>query len=487
MKSINYIKQLFSESIIYGFSGIVAKFLSFFLVPVYTRIFAPSDYGIIGLISNGVVLVSIVVVLGLDSAAARWIYDKSDIEYQKRVIASWAWCQLCLSLFVSGIVFLFADKIASLFATGNEAVTCIRIVCGFIPLSTLGTVATNWLRFRRRAWATVFFSLGLNLTTIVLTILFVVILRIGVSGVFYAQAISACVFSIVAIVMMMEWVSPLKFDLGILRAMLVYATPLIPGALSFWIVNLSGHYFIKAFSTTSEVGLYQVGISISSGVALLTNSFQQAWGPFALSIHSQEDSKKIYAEVFIYYMVIVCFVCTFVSLFARELLMILTTKSYYTASTIIGIFSFNYMIIGLGYIAVLGATLAKTTKPFGVSVMYAAVLTVFLNFLLVPRWGKEGAALASLVAQAIVPLYVFYASNKLYPIPYNYSFGFKIFLLSLSVFYISTLLPENMVVITALVKILLLCIYIYALFLFKFIRLEVISNLFKSFSGGDAR
>jgi O-antigen/teichoic acid export membrane protein len=49
---------------------------------------------------------------------------------------------------------------------------------------------------------------------------------------------------------------------------------------------------------------------------------------------------------------------------------------------------------------------------FGVFVVLAA--------LLVPRFGIAGAALATLLSQALVPLYLFHRAQRVYPVPYRF-------------------------------------------------------------------
>jgi len=94
------IKQLAGESIVYGLSGIINKFISVFLVPLYTRILLPSDYGVLNLVNTTFYFVAIFVVFALDNSAARWFYDSDNTEERKKPIATWFWVQLIISVFI---------------------------------------------------------------------------------------------------------------------------------------------------------------------------------------------------------------------------------------------------------------------------------------------------------------------------------------------------------------------------------------------------
>jgi O-antigen/teichoic acid export membrane protein len=72
------LRTLFSDSVIYGLSGVISRFIGIFLVPVYTRLFTPEDYGVLSLVGSSLAVVSIFVGLGLDNSAHRWFWDTKD-------------------------------------------------------------------------------------------------------------------------------------------------------------------------------------------------------------------------------------------------------------------------------------------------------------------------------------------------------------------------------------------------------------------------
>jgi O-antigen/teichoic acid export membrane protein len=481
LMSRTHLKQLASESIVYGISGALSKFLYFFLVPVYTRIFMPEDYGVMSLVSNGMSLVAIIVTMGLDSAAARWFFDTEDTDERKKTFSSWAWCNLLLAFIFALVIGVMSEPLGSALAARGDAPLYLRLSSISLTLGVLGTVVNNWLRLQRRPWATMWFSLGTNLLTICATIVLVVVLRTGLKGVYLAQVITAAVSTLIAALLLRDWINPLRFSCARLREMAVFSVPLIPAGLSFWIVNLSGIYFIRGFASTADVGLFQVGTSFASAVALITAAFQQAWGPFALSIHRQEGAQKVYADVLIAYMLITCFACTLLSLFAPEILRLVTTKAYLGAGRVIGILSFNYLVIGLGYIAVIGATIARTSTPYGSAVVVASVITIGLNWGLVPLWGKEGAALSTLFAQSLVPLYVFYRSQKLYPIPYRFRAAGGTFVTAFAISMAGGGLLHGNIAIDILIKLLMLALFFGAVFALRMITLADIRTLLTEF------
>lgn len=459
------LKSIASESIVYGLSGIISRFLTLFLVPIYTRVFTPTDYGVLSLVSSSIAVVQIFVVLGLDGAAHRWFWDTDDDRDRRRSISSWAWCQLAAATAIGGVVFLLADQLAGWIVGRADAGTYFRLAALTLPLMTLGTVAQNWLRMQRRPWSTTFYSLGTNLLTIVLTLLFVVAWRWGLTGVYVAQVIGFAVGSVVAIFLLRDWISPTFAQLGRLREMLRYAFPIIPAGLAYWVVGFADRYFVQAYTTTAQVGLYSIGSSLAAGVALITGAFQQAWGPFSLSIHTHSDARDTYATIFLYYLWVTCAISAGLALFAPEIIRVLATKQYSGASSVVGILALSWVMIGLTYIAATGPAIVKTTRPTGVAMVSAAILNIALNFLLVPRYGKVGSAVATLISQALTPIYLFYRSQQLYRIPYRFTAGVAIVAMTLVIIAGGAQIAEPIGWSTFAIKVGLLALYVPLFFL----------------------
>lgn len=467
-----YLKQLAWESIVYGLSGVVSRFLNIILVPIYTRVFSPQDYGVMSLITTTMTLISVFVVLALDSATGRWYWDTIDSDDRKTTLASWAWCQITVSLAFGALVFALSSRLGQELVRRSDAGLYFRLTALALPLSALGTVVTNWLRIQRRPWATMGFSVGVNLFNILLVIFLVIILHWGLTGIYVAQVATALIGTAIALALLRDWVHPRRFQWPRLKVMLRFAFPLIPAAAAYWAVNLSGRYFIQFFSSTLEVGLYEVGNAVASVVALATAAFQQAWGPFAMSIHEQPEAKQVYASTLLFYLWLTCLASTTVSLFAPELLHIFTTEAYVGAGRVASFLAFGYVMIGLGYIAVIGPTIVKTTKPYGFAVIVAAILTIGLNFLLVPHFGKEGSAIATLLAQTFVPIYVFYRSQKLYPIPYRFGTGIGILALSGILVFIGYSWHISNLILGVGTKVFLVFWFLPALFVLRVINFE---------------
>lgn len=421
---LKQLKQLGSDSLIYGLSGIISRMISIFLIPIYTRLFVPKDYGIINLINTTFFLLGILVVCALDTAAGRWFYDSKEVADHKKTFGTWIWTQFILSAAIAMIMILLSPLLVNTFFKGEAKpiyfiLSAIGLVTNMLP-----NIIHNWYRVHRRPVATVIFSLSNTIINIGLSVYFIIVLRWHITGVFLAGVVSSTVFSLVAIQQMKGWLSFKYFSKDRLKIMLKYAAPFIPAALAYWLLNSTDSYFLAYFKNKAEVGLFGIGASLAAVMSLFTGAFQQAWGPFAFSIVNDENAKQVYANVFLLYSYLMGFLAANLMLFAPEVLQLLTAPAYHDSAWVAGILAYNLVLIGFTYIASIGISIAKVTAPYGYAMLFATMLTIILDILLIPKFGKEGSAIATVVAQLLVPAYLFYRGHKIYPIPYKFVEGF---------------------------------------------------------------
>jgi O-antigen/teichoic acid export membrane protein len=372
----------------------------------------------------------------LDNSAARWYYDTNDEFEKKKTIASWFWFYLAFATLITVLIFILAPVLSSSFLEPHDSVfftvSSLNVLTGILPILT-----QNLLRMQRKATKMVIFSLSYSLLTIGLTILFVLYLKSGVIGVFYAVLCSNVIISICSLFLLGSWISLSFFSMQRLKEMLVFAAPLIPTAIAFWVINSSSTFVLEYFFDLTEVGIFQLGITISSLVVLFSGSFQMAWGPFAYSIIEQDNSKEVYSTVLTAYTILINIISLFVGLFAKEILMLFTTPKYYDASLVSGLLAFNATIYSYVYIVGIGNGIVKDNKPLAIAVLISAFITILLLFTLTPIFGRTGTAISMIAGSVIIPIYVFVSAQKRYFIPYHTKMVLTISILSFGIYLLS--------------------------------------------------
>nr|MBK9652768.1 oligosaccharide flippase family protein [Bacteroidota bacterium] len=457
------IKQLLSDSVVYGLTGMLNRFITMFFVPVYSRILMPADYGVMNLINIIFMAVTIIVVCGFDGATMRWYYDEKEEQKQNACFASWFWFQLMSVLLLSVVVYFCIPVFTNLvFDTDVRILFLIQIANLFF--SILPLILQIYFRAKRNPKQYLRVALSNTVMSIGFTILFLVVLRMGIKGVFIATLISNVIISIYAIYRLRDVIKWQNLNSILTKKMLRYSLPLIPTSISYWVLNGSANFFVKHYSGISEAGLYAIGMQLGAAVALVTSAFQMAWSAFAFDIKDSPTAKNTYALVLTLYMIISTFMALGVSLFSREVLVILTTPPYYDAYSIGCIYAFHAISIGLAYIAFTGISIMKTTSPYARAVFISSILSLILYYMFTPLFGKVGAGFATLIGYTLIPIIVFYESQKAYPIQFNFKLAIFLFVFA-ALLASSIIFLKEITVLNVCIKITLISIYGYTCYM----------------------
>ena len=164
------IKELFSDSLVYGLSSVVARFINYLLVPFYTFYFEPAEYGIIGLIYAAIVFLNVVFQFGMESAYIRYASD--DKQAPEKVFVTLQLALLGVATGLGALLYWGASPfVLPLMSLGFEGG---RELCGMMLvilwLDALGIVPFAHLRIVRKSFtyaliklANVIIKVGLNI------------------------------------------------------------------------------------------------------------------------------------------------------------------------------------------------------------------------------------------------------------------------------------------------------------------------------------
>jgi O-antigen/teichoic acid export membrane protein len=264
-----------------------------------------------------------------------------------------------------------------------------------------------------------------------------------------------------------------------IKEVLAYGAPLVPGGVAALVLTLCDRYFLKHFATMEDVGLYSVGFRVASVLRIaIIEPFRIAWPPYMLSVVERAEAKDIYKKVFVYFAFIAVWAGLVLSLFAQEGLRVLTTPAYYAAYRVVPLLALSYILFGMCAVLVAGIHIAKKTKYASYSFVTAALISLLMNYLLVPRLGMMGAALASVTAYVALSILYFTMSQRFYRIEHEFGRVALIFAAGLALYALSLIATAGRAgAIVVVMKIACALLYPVLLYLGGFFRKEELARI----------
>jgi O-antigen/teichoic acid export membrane protein len=413
------ITRLAQHSAIYGLGGLVSRFVALLLLPLYTRYLTPADYGAVETLVALAAILATILRLGIASAFFRFYFDSTDAAHRLRVVRTSFWFTMTMATLglVAGLA--LADQISEwLFDTGDKA-TLVRMAFVLLWAQMNFEQITALFRVEERAVAFTIATLANLVITVTATIVFVVVLDWGATGVIAGNFTGTLAVYAVLLVYRHEQLG-LTLDRPLLRQMNRFGLPLVPSMLALWTLNFGDRFFILKLADASEVGVYSIGSRIASAMVLLLTAFRAAWPAFAYSIEDDERARRAYSYVLTYLLFVASWAALALGLLAPWIVEWLTTPAFYDASDVVALLAFGAVAFG-GFIVVsIGLGRTKRTQFNWVVTGSAAVVSVTLNLVLIPDHGIVGAGIANLCAFTVMFVGITWWSQRVFWVPYQW-------------------------------------------------------------------
>jgi O-antigen/teichoic acid export membrane protein len=412
-------KRLLKDASVYSISSLLARGFSLITVPIYTRILSPSDYGALDLLSYTAMLVVLVMGAALDQAVARFYLDATENSEKKRIASTVLIYNLFVFALLIPLVVPLASQLAHKWLDDQVDETTVVLVFIYIWMHAIFYIANNQLRYLFLSKQYALCNIGNTIFSIVLSFVFVVYLKWGVFGVFLGQVIGAGLFALLSLYYARESYA-LVFHWKSFKRMLVYSLPLVPGTLAFYLMQYVDRYVINQLTGLYEVGLYGIGARVASLVNLFLMGFQGAWSPIIFKSFREKEAPEKFKVVFNYYLFAVLTILVGLSLFGKEILLLLTTKTFSQGFVVVPLLVLAAILASIGQYFTYGIQIAQKSH-FTLFLNSASLLiNVVLNYVLIPRLGIIGAALATVLSFVFLSVVGMSLSQKLYYVPYRW-------------------------------------------------------------------
>jgi O-antigen/teichoic acid export membrane protein len=278
---------------------------------------------------------------------------------------------------------------------------------------------TSLFRVEQRSGAYVAATMANVGITIAATVLLVVVYEKGPVGVLVGN-FTGTLIVYAALLVYNRRALGLQFDRSLYRAMNRFGLPLVPSAVALWLTNFSDRFFLVKLSDLHEVGLYSIGVRLASAIVLLLTAFRLAWPAFAYSIDDDREAGRTYSFVLTYVVYVCCWLALGLGLLAPWLLKLITTEPFYPAQNVVAPLAFGVAAFGAYVVVQIGTGRARQTRSNWLVTGAAAAVDIALNLVLIPPYGRMGAAVATVSAYTLLFVMMAWRAQRVFPVPYQW-------------------------------------------------------------------
>ena len=416
---------------IVGIANILISLSGLIFIPIITKNFSTSDYGVWAQVNTLIALVPNIVNLGLPYTMVRFLAAEKDKSVIKESFYSMIALVLASTLIMVFVFLIFSTQIANALFDGNMQIMMIVTVISF--LACLNLMFLSYFRtFQQIAYYSAFLVLQTYIgvgVSIALTLMGYPI-EVVVLGLLTGYL---AVFIVMLLLIVKELGFIFKFKS--LTEELKFAIPTIPNNVSSWVVDSSDKFVIGIALGSVAVGCYSPGYALGSILLMFLTPFAVLLPAVLPQYYEVGDMGKV--NTFLtysmkYYLLIVVPAAVGMSLLSKPILYILTTEVIADGGFMITpLVALGAIFMGIYGIVNNIIILEKKTKILGYIWISVAVLNIILNIISVPYLGIYGAGLATLICYFFAFAVTLIYSNKYAKLPFDYKSIFKIIIASL--------------------------------------------------------
>ena len=453
------LKKLFSDSVVYGLSSIIGRFLNYLLVPLYTYKIAASSggYGIVTNIYAYTALLLTILTFGMETT---FFYFANKPEVQARKAFSTALCSVGIVdvLFLSA-VFLFIGPIADSmgYATHPEF---IKIMATVVAIDAFQAILFAMLRFQGRAWKFAFLKLLFIVCNIGLNLfIFLVAPSLSVSHpnlmswydpsyqVGYIFVINLICTASITLGFIPE-LHDIRFgiDKGLLKQMLKYTWPLllmgIVGILNQVADKICFKFIVRGANGDIQLGIYGACAKIAMIMAMITQAFRYAYEPFVFGNGRDSKSKESQALVMKYFIIFTLLAFLAVVCYMDQLRHLINSD-YWEGLRAVPIVMMAEIFMGIYFNLSFWYKLTEKTWWGAILSAIGCAALLFVNFMFVPKYGYMACAWGGFVGYGTCMVLSYFIGQRHFPVPYPIKSIAAYFAVAIVLFYAAGAFPNS--------------------------------------------
>lgn len=386
---------LIKNTLIFGIGLLGSKFVQFILLPYFTNVLTPEEYGVIDLVITFANLMVPIVTANLADAVLRFGLSR-EVEKEELLQNSFVvlGISICITVLLSPLLYFY-----------NTISGWKSYIVAIIILQSLRTNFSLYVKANERV---VTYSLDSVFTALIIATSDIILIshfNMGIRGYFLSEILGN-LFSILFLLFRGKIVGDIrirqKMNWKLLKEMISYSAPLMFNAISWWITNFSDRIVLDSFFSEKEVGLYSVAAKMPAIVTTGLSVFTQAWIMSAVKEYETSKDTNFFQRIYIYYCTVLFSAVSVVILIVKPFMGIYVGEKFQDAWTYVPVLLLGVVFLGISnfYGAIYAAAKANIKEVR--STMACAFSNIILNICFIPKAGIMGAVFATMLSYIII-------------------------------------------------------------------------------------
>lgn len=405
--------KLFKSTIIYSLSNFLPQVVSFFLLPIYSRMLTQHDYGILATVEMISFIATIVMGMSLERAAQRFYFDVEKEREKSIILSTFFWSGAVISLVVLSILLVLFSKFQLISSIAFSPLLSMGLLIAFLNFFSL--IPTIYFQLSENPWAYFGFKIARFVINTSLILYFFFNVSASAESKLEADLLTLILLLFGYLAVAIKYFG-FKFDMDILKSGIRYSTPFIPTLLIAWVLGFSSRLFIEHYHEMSDVGFYSMGYKLASVITLFSGAVSMAFQPIFYKLAaSSGDEKSTLIQTTSYVVYALLLASLIYSLFLPEIVTYFIGSQYHGVEDVVLVLVFGNVLSSImGVTTVLHILQSKNTKANLYASMLSALVCIMLSYFLVPSFGVYGAASANAIAMTVLFFNQYYFAKKLY-------------------------------------------------------------------------
>jgi O-antigen/teichoic acid export membrane protein len=411
------IRRFLRDSVLYTFSAVLTRGISFVLLPLYTAVLSPDEFGTYDYINVIGSFILVTATLEVAQGIHRFVPEAREDLEERRSLASTALLFTCACYAALILLFgLFSGALASSVLGVQESGHLVTGATVMFASSALLILVQAQLRSELRVGEHIRSAIIVSVASAAFSAIGLLWLKAGVMGLIAGITLGNLTGFAYAFGRSRD-VYRLRFSIGHLKTLLQFSAPLVPSSIGVISALLIDRIMIKNMMSLEDLGIFGIAARIAVLTSLLSMGVQQALTPLIYTKYKDEGTPREIARLFWMFCGLAVLAVLGIWAITPLLLTIMVPPTYYGAAPLVPIVSASVLVSTL-YNFAPGLVLAKRTGIISLISIATAILSLVSNLLLIPHYGLMGSAVGTLLAALGGFILHIIVAHPHYPVPY---------------------------------------------------------------------